>query len=374
MITAAHTARAAAPAPPPAAPPPAPAAPDPHEAFLATRTFGSLDGLRALSILAVLWHHTDRGVDGSIVGARGFLGVDLFFVISGFLIVTLLLRERRRTGDLSLRGFYIRRFLRIFPPYYLMLAICAATALLKPGHGSAAILGDLPIALLYVSNLFPMHSLLSITWSLSTEEQFYLVVPALEKRLPRLLPWLLPVAWVLASLPPFGIWPELALPTFFRQTTYGPILLGVMLAHLLDRRGVFLAVHRVLGHPLSPLATGAVLVAALAQSAPDISGWPRLLIHLAMGLFLVSCVVRERHVLVPVLTLWPMRRIGVTSYGIYLYHMLAWYFVNGAMVRLGWTSQPLFFVANTLASWAVAEASFRLFESRVLALKGRFRA
>lgn len=346
----------------------------PYARFQATRTFGSLDGLRALSILAVLWHHTERGAGGPTLGARGFLGVDLFFVISGFLIVTLLLRERRRHGDISLRQFYLRRFLRIFPPYYLMLAFVAAVAVLKPGHNSANILRDLPYALLYVSNLFPMYSLLTITWSLSTEEQFYLVVPALERHAGRAFPLLLVAAYLFLSALPFGFLPGLALPGFFRETTYGPILLGVMLAHLLDAPRAFGWAWRLLGHRAAPLAAGALLVLALSQPAPDITGWPRVLIHWAMALLVASCVVREDHLLAPALKLWPMRRIGIVSYGIYLYHMLVWYLVDKGLQAAGWHVQPLFFALNTLGSWAVAEASFRGFETRVMALRSRFAA
>src|SRR4051794_13366260 len=95
-----------------------------HEIYLGTKTFGSLDGLRAASIIAVLWHHAARDAGPrSILVGRGFRGVALFFVIRGFLIATLPLRERRRTGTISLGRFYARRFLRIFPPYYLMLLV-----------------------------------------------------------------------------------------------------------------------------------------------------------------------------------------------------------------------------------------------------------
>src|SRR5215831_19037330 len=107
---------------------------DARKSYLQTRTFGSLDGLRALAILGVIWHHSASALPGWPITARGFLGVDLFFVISGFLIVTLLLRERRRTATISLRKFYVRRFLRIFPPYYGLLALVTIVALLKPGE------------------------------------------------------------------------------------------------------------------------------------------------------------------------------------------------------------------------------------------------
>src|SRR5690606_25824375 len=93
-----------------------------YAAFQSTKTFGALDALRTFSVIAVIWHHTS-GTPGPEFFQKGAFGVDFFFAISGFLITTLLLRERRRNGRISLRGFYIRRFFRIMPIYYLVLLV-----------------------------------------------------------------------------------------------------------------------------------------------------------------------------------------------------------------------------------------------------------
>ena len=186
------------------------------------------------------------------IAKRGFLGVDLFFVISGFLIVTLLLRERRQTGAISLRRFYARRFLRIFPAYYAMLALVAATAFVRHQGAPNPIRDDLPFAIFYISNLVPMHSLLSITWSLSAEEQFYCIVPSLEKYAGRAFTLLLALAYVVVTLPAFWLWAALPLPDFFRQTTFGPILLGVLLAHTLDAPAGDARMVRVFGQWWAP--------------------------------------------------------------------------------------------------------------------------
>jgi peptidoglycan/LPS O-acetylase OafA/YrhL len=102
--------------------------------FLAYRRrpeFLSLDGLRCLSILAVVWHHSLTAPASGRLLNLGFLGVDLFFVISGFLIVTLLLRERFLSGTISLEKFYLRRTLRIFPLYYGLILSMAGIYLTR---------------------------------------------------------------------------------------------------------------------------------------------------------------------------------------------------------------------------------------------------
>src|ERR1700726_2966401 len=91
-----------------------------YQSFRATKYFPSLDRLRAISILAVIWYHVP---ELRPIWSTGFLGVHLFFVISGFLITTLLLREKEENGTISLRNFYVRRTLRIFPAYYLTLGL-----------------------------------------------------------------------------------------------------------------------------------------------------------------------------------------------------------------------------------------------------------
>lgn len=342
--------------------------------FFATRSFGSLDGLRGLSILGVLWHHTTSGIPGLPFTARGFLGVDLFFVISGFLITTLLLRERRATGDISLRAFYVRRFLRIFPPYYgLLLALTAVVVLLPALHAAPAIRRDLPFAYFYVSNMVPMASLLGITWSLSTEEQFYLAVPALHRFVPRLFPRvILPIAYVLVILPPFGVFPHVALPSFFRETTFGPILLGVALAHLMDHPGGYRWTSRMVGWRWAPAVALGLVVLACSNPRADISGWPRLAVHASLVILVASCVVREDHVLQAVLRFWPLRRLGVVSYGVYLYHLVVYWGVDRLLRAFGSSAELVTFLALWLASWGVAELSYRTFESPFLRLKARF--
>jgi peptidoglycan/LPS O-acetylase OafA/YrhL len=148
-----------------------------------SRNIPSLDGLRAISVLLVVAAH----MKGSLVRLVplipswlytfwGTLGVETFFVISGFLITHLLLKELYTTGTVSLRRFYFRRALRIFPPFYAYMAV--ALALTLAGF-SAGELRAFVVAGTYTWNYLGTGShLLEHTWSLSLEEQFYLLWPA----------------------------------------------------------------------------------------------------------------------------------------------------------------------------------------------------
>src|SRR5262245_44922164 len=150
-----------------------------YETYRDTKVFGSLDGLRCLSIVAVVWHHAAGSMIDHPLLRHGHLGVSLFFVISGFLITTLLLRERDRFGDISLRLFYARRSLRIFPLYYtVLLAYVLLAWLFESGSRfGQQFFHSLPAYMTYTSNWFVKMEdervIFYFAWSLAAEEQFY---------------------------------------------------------------------------------------------------------------------------------------------------------------------------------------------------------
>ena len=332
-----------------------------------------------MSILAVIWHHSHGDLEIGRIGGLGFLGVDMFFVLSGFLIVTLLLRERDRNGRISLKAFYARRTLRIMPLYYgVVLATAILFLGLRPEGETAQSMRDaLPFLLTYTTNWVDIDNILEITWSLSAEEQFYLLWPPIQKYLGHPL-WVLFALLLLSQLIHFGVLDSqmAALgfgpdePTMLRETTFTPILLGVLLAHLLHSPEGFRRVSRVLGHPASPAVLSLVLLLSLELMPDDIKGWPRLSIHLMMMTLLASAVVREDHVLAPFLKWRPVVRIGVLSYGMYLLHMFVVHFTD-ALGRRGLPSLMLFPLA-VIGTVAVAELSYRYYETPFLKLKKRF--
>jgi peptidoglycan/LPS O-acetylase OafA/YrhL len=340
-----------------------------------------LDGLRCISIVGVVWHHSGEGPALAPMLHNGFLGVDLFFVLSGFLIVTLLLRERDARGAISLRNFYVRRSLRIFPLYYgVLLALTLFLLLPRPDADMREhFFDELPFYLTYTSNWIDAVTMMGIAWTLAAEEQFYVAWPPVERFLRRLALPILVAFLLLNQAINFGLLDELlerglglrrsALPIL--QATFTPICLGVALAHLLHRESGFRAAAWLLGRRWSSLVLALLLVAA-CNFPGDLQGWPRLSIQLVMAGLLGACVVREDHSLQGLLGRRLVRRIGTVSYGVYLLHLFA---RHGAVLTLTWVGLEvpgLLFVVTLTFSLALAELSFRFYEKPFLRLKTRF--
>lgn len=345
-----------------------------HDTYLRTKVFGCLDGLRALSIAAVVWHHSDIASSWA-AATRGFLGVDLFFVISGFLIVTLLLRERDRHGQIALGAFYARRFLRIVPLNYLVILGVWAGSTWTGGNTAGAIRHDAPYALTYLANWFPMQSMLGITWSLAAEEQFYVVWPLLERHLRPAVRWIwcglvaVSIALTCAHAH-LGMLPDLA--PMLAQTTFVPILCGVGLAHALHSPVWFARLAPWLGSRTAAPVVLLALVAAASIPGADISGLPRLGLQGLFTLLVGACVLREDNGLRALLRNRVCVRIGVVSYGIYLLHHIGLHVVHAATRHLAFWGPKLDFAAGLLVTWAMAEVSFRTFERFFLRLKDRW--
>jgi peptidoglycan/LPS O-acetylase OafA/YrhL len=312
--------------------------------FLDVKRFGSLDGLRCLAILYVIWHHSPVELAAPFAN-RGFMGVHLFFAISGFLITSLMIRERAKTGTISLSGFYWRRSLRIFPLYYAMVGVyIVAVLLLEQGPDAAEFFANLPYFLTYTSNWFVQDDgrvIFFFAWSLALEEQFYLTWPWVER--------------YAKPLPKFALLAALA-------AIAPAIVFGVALAHLLHSPRGFALAWRLLGHRASAPVALLVTVALLSIHAEG-----RAIEHLryaSLALLVASCVIREDNGLARLLQFRPLVRIGVASYGIYLMHQLA----MNAVEKVTNDRWSVLLVATALA-WLAAEISFATFERFFLRLK-----
>jgi peptidoglycan/LPS O-acetylase OafA/YrhL len=264
-----------------------------------------LDGIRAVAILLVLAQHINLPQST----LAGLVGVNLFFVLSGYLITTLLLREQDSTGRLDLRNFYERRIRRLIPA---LVAVLVATGVLM------AVLGKLGeyipqavVSFFYVSDFAKAFhydlGYVGHTWSLALEEQFYLLWPALLIFLPRR--FLAPVAIggiVVSVVLQFLLVPADVLAHFRPDVRADAVLWGCLLA-------LVPALTRV---PRWAAAAGLVGVIAVSFSPFP---WPH---AISVSSALSAVVVAGAAALAPVLSWRPLVRIGQISYGMYLWHAI----------------------------------------------------
>jgi peptidoglycan/LPS O-acetylase OafA/YrhL len=358
---------------------------DAFDAYRRTKVFSALNGIRALCALGVIQWHTWEEIPKLRFLTHGYLGVDVFFTVSGFLIVTLLLRERDRCGDISLRQFYARRTLRIFPIYYLLIFLVLFAFLLvypwKPG-GLRFYLPVAAVLVTYTTDIIivPALGIFYHFWSLAVEEQFYMIWPTVEKYLTAPVKWVLLLAGLVVNqMLHYGVFTEAInrlygrpdahrLPIYLK--TFTPIILGVIIAHLLHHRRSFNVLYRLVGWRWSALTILAVVFLVLQREPKELVGIPMSAMHLAVALGVAAMVIREDHGLQRILTFGPLARIGAISYGVYVYHTLIIDLLyKGSHGRM---AGPALFVVASVLSILTAEISFRFYESRFLNLRERF--
>jgi peptidoglycan/LPS O-acetylase OafA/YrhL len=339
-----------------------------------------LDGIRAIAVCAVVWHHSQPGIYNFPITRNGFLGVDAFFVLSGFLITNILLKEINRSGSISLTNFFARRALRIFPLYYFVLAILSMYFLFAGAKSEQGpvFLSELPYHLMYVSNWVDIKTMMSITWSLSTEEQFYILWPVLLVVAGSVAFYIILLLLLLNQAVNFGLldaWlSSINLPYDkyeILQCTFTPIILGVISAYALR------VIDQFCGHRARLI--GFILILSiissisLANAGDDIRGWPRLLFQFMISIMIICISKLPSNFIVRALEWRPLVHIGMVSYGIYLLHMIALDIVNRIAIRQSIDSPLLIFVGCLVLSVVLASVSFKYFELPILQQRYRFR-
>lgn len=349
-----------------------------------TEHFDQLDGLRACAVGAVmLWHFSPAA---SAVIPWGPLGVELFFVISGFLITGILLRCRDlvdagMSRAFVARRFYARRCLRILPIYYLTILVAAALDV-------APLRATLLWHLTYTTNVYVAWTdswpgPFAHFWSLATEEQFYLFWPWLVLGLPRA--WLAPAIWGLVAVAvlfrtacaALGLWWWLGhyvlLPGSLDTLGLGALLAldlarrrdGTCPRYLTSSAGMVGAFAAVAGGQMIRLWGASSSWVALATTC-DAVFFAWLVGRAAFTLRGIAGSTLESRAL---------RGAGRISYGLYVYHPFVLVAVPAASTALGWTA-PAGEVGRVVllaaATALVASVSWRLVETPLNALKHRF--
>ena len=341
-----------------------------------------LDGLRAIAILGVIGFHY-----GPTKIAGGYLGVDVFFVLSGFLITSLLVQERENKGGISLPAFYLRRARRLLPALGIMLVAVAVYGAIYPHRPESAHLWrDIAAAVFYVANW--VHGvghtletgLLAHTWSLSVEEQFYLIWPAVLVLLLARKASRRTIAIVLGV----GIVASFVDANLLYHAGVNP----PRLAYGLDTRGIGLLIGCLLG-----LAVGWQVIPERVRRWAVFTPWIGLamlavvflshryllvpqhafrefveappIVDLATALIIFGVVYADRTLPARALSIPVAVWIGQVSYGLYLWHFPMGEWVERAHFNLGLGDAGLQFM-KLVATLVVVTLSFYLVERPIL--------
>jgi peptidoglycan/LPS O-acetylase OafA/YrhL len=363
-------------------------------AFRAPRAVPSLDGIRLVGLCFVVFAHLPMVAESETYNALwrlnqatkvGYLLLDLFFTLSGFLITRLLLAEKVAFGRISFTRFYARRALRILPIYYLTLVACIVVFHFRPGEIAALAT--------YTFNIYhplvPLPNAMEHTWSLSVEEQFYLFWPMLIA--------LTPIR--LGAVVTGRIIPAMAFLSAVVVTVMVPLseneLAGNLIYMLPVTRmvslslGAWIAFRELAGKPIPDRWLLAMFIAAICFVVGDkISRDNHLIVSQGaywtlsltgfglMSMSVLGALVfsANRVVLLggKILSLPFMRAGGRATYGGYLYHLpILYYFgLNDAVVN--GAKMPISRVAMALGvTIAVAAFSYRFIEGPLLSRKNR---
>lgn len=327
------------------------------------------DGLRALSVMLVImshasiWTRLEITNPGVLATFSAHAGVNVFFVLSGFLITNLLISEHKATGTISYRKFFMRRALRIFPLYFLavtLLFIFDKTNLSKIPDCSFL------FAYTYTLNFAPRactFSSMSHFWSLAVEEHFYLLWPLvflLGKRIACTCALIFATVCLLAPPVLAGWFPGVSVNRWTIPAA-APIAFGCIVAFIYTH-------HHVSNFFASQKNAPFILLAAITGLASPAFLSSELVWLMAVSLLLLYVIYNQNSWLVRALEVKPLASLGVISYGLYVWQGV---FTGNGPYRSGGIFPPSVELGLWL-TFLAAPLSYMFFERPMLALKRRF--
>jgi peptidoglycan/LPS O-acetylase OafA/YrhL len=328
----------------------------------------ALDGIRALAVLAVLALHVGY-FDG------GYQGVDVFFVLSGYLISSILLAEQEKSGRIDFRAFYVRRFLRLYPALIVLLVGVPVASLLAAYERKRFTAEAMLYALTYITNIAHTAGrgasfFLDHTWSLAIEEQFYLLWPLVLVLLVARLATRRAAALTLAGAA-LVLWALYALVTWHWSAADARNLpptdsLELVAGAVLAFAPSWALPARTPTAPILALGGFALVAAVLPRQGSVGFGYWGIAVTAAASLLLIGHAIADG-ALTTILAWEPLVWLGRRSYGLYLYH-----FPIAAVIHLHIDSKTAAAALTVVVSITAAALSYRYVEQPFLRRKHRF--
>jgi len=339
----------------------------------------SLNGLRGISIILVIMFHLNLFYNPILIRIfNGGLGVNIFFVLSGFLITTLCIKEIKLTGNLSLKSFYIRRILRIFPVAYLFIGtIFLLNLILHLNIAKIQFFG----AMFYITNIsyFRSHSFtwfFGHYWSLSVEEQFYIIFPFILKKKENI--FFFAIVFI-ALILPFLCLLEEFVPTLNRGLFYGlthyfikfqSISVGCIFSIMSFRKSFdfeFIGSTKILGNII---AFFLLFYLGYDEFYSIKAVYINLLISILTGYIIISNITESTDFFYRLLNAKLLSFIGVLSYSIYIWQQI---FTSGdsslSKIFVTYPTNLIFIIIVPIISYFCYERYFLKFKSKFSHLK-----
>jgi len=368
--------------------------------------FPNLNGLRFIAALLVIIHHVEQlksifglpnHFSSSFVQIIGDLGVVLFFVLSGFLITYLLLEEENRTNTIAVKNFYLRRILRIWPLYFFIVTLALfilpnLSLFILPEYDKATIYKDLPSKIfLYlfflpnlVSPIFGVVPYASLTWSIGTEEQFYLIWPPILKFFKKYrmqLMFLILIGYLLFARALFSSRTDFIpfkyeLNAFWQSFNIASMAIGGFFALLLHSKHAALKLflnkylfYFALGFTCMMLYRG-VYFPRITVNDLQFPYLYKEFYSVWFGIIILNFAANKDNLIN--LEQKPIRYLGKISYGLYMYHPIAIVFALQTSIWLGAPSDALLYPLALALTIPLAGVSYKYFETYFLNFKTNF--